>query len=128
MARSQRRRAGRSGRNRRGNETGSGNAGGGNSGGDGGSAATALAPPPPEPGPVPPLRPHRSRNPFGFLKRFEPRFVADVVSELRKVTWPSFAETRYLTFVVGVVAIAMGILLGAADLLFGWMIEQLFFN
>ena len=126
MARSQRRRAGRSGRNRRGNETGSGNAGGGNSGGDGGSAATALAPPPPEPGPVPPLRPHRS--PFGFLKRFEPRFVADVVSELRKVTWPSFAETRYLTFVVGVVAIAMGILLGAADLLFGWMIEQLFFN
>ena len=57
-----------------------------------------------------------------------PRFIADIVSELRKVTWPSFSETRYLTFVVGVVAIAMGILLGSADLLFGWVIEQLFFT
>ena len=58
----------------------------------------------------------------------QPRFIADIISELRKVTWPTFNETRYLTFVVAVVAIAMGILLGAADLLFGWIIEQLFFN
>ncbi len=77
---------------------------------------------------MPRSQPGRGRNPFGFLKRFEPRAIADIVSELRKVTWPSFTETRYLTFVVAVVAIAVGILLGAADLLFGWMIEQLFFN
>ena len=78
---------------------------------------------------TPRVQPQRRRwNPFGFLKRFEPRFVADIVSELRKVTWPSFAETRYLTFVVALVAILMGIILGSFDLLFGWIIERLFFS
>ncbi len=70
----------------------------------------------------------RRRNPLRFLGRFEPRFLADIISELRKVTWPTFAETRYLTFVVAVVAIAVGILLGGVDFLFGWAIEQIFFN
>ena len=72
--------------------------------------------------------PRKSRNPFGFLKRFEPRFVADVIGELRKVTWPTFAETRYLTIVVAIVAIVMGIFLGALDLGFGWIIEKVFFS
>ncbi len=71
--------------------------------------------------------PRKQRNPLGFLKRFEPRFVADVISELRKVTWPSFAETRYLTIVVAIVAVAMGLFLGALDLTFGWIIERIFF-
>ena len=70
----------------------------------------------------------KSRNPFGFLKRFQPRFIADIVSELRKVTWPTFAETRYLTLVVAIVAIAMGIFLGAMDLAFGWVVERVFFS
>lgn len=79
---------------------------------------------------TPRLQPQRGRswNPFGFLKRFQPRAVADVISELRKVTWPTFAETRYLTLVVAVVAIVIGVILGLFDLLFGWIIEQLFFN
>ena len=51
----------------------------------------------------------------------------DVVAELRKVTWPSFAETRYLTLVVAIVAIATGFLLGGVDLIFGWVVEKLFF-
>ncbi|HJP40225.1 MAG TPA: preprotein translocase subunit SecE [Dehalococcoidia bacterium] len=67
------------------------------------------------------------RNPFGFLRRLQPRFVADVISELRKVTWPTLSETRYLTFVVAVVSLAIGLLLGAFDLLFGRIIERLFF-
>lgn len=54
--------------------------------------------------------------------------MADVISELRKVTWPTAAETRYLTFVVAVVAIIMGIILGMFDLAFGWAIEQVFFD
>ena len=54
--------------------------------------------------------------------------VADIISELRKVTWPTFAETRYLTIVVAIVGIATGLVLGAFDLLFGWIIEQLFFS
>lgn len=71
--------------------------------------------------------PRKRSNPFGFLKRFEPRFVADIVSELRKVTWPTFAETRYLTVVVAIVAVAMGAFLGTLDLAFGAVIEKVFF-
>jgi preprotein translocase subunit SecE len=72
--------------------------------------------------------PRKRRNPFGFLKRFEPRFVGDIIAELRKVTWPSFAETRYLTVVVAIVAVAMGLFLGALDLGFGWVVERIFFS
>ncbi|MGE5596962.1 MAG: preprotein translocase subunit SecE [Hyphomicrobiales bacterium] len=69
----------------------------------------------------------RRRNPFGFLSALQPRFVADIISELKKVTWPSFNETRYLTIVVAIVATAVGLLLGGVDLVFGWAIEKLFF-
>lgn len=75
-----------------------------------------------------PQAPTRRGSPFGFFKRFTPRFVGDIIAELRKVTWPSFAETRYLTIVVAFVALAVGIVLGAFDLAFGWLIEQLFFE
>ena len=83
------------------------------------AAATVAAPRAP--------RERRGWRPFGFLRRLQPRAVADVVSELRKVTWPTFAETRYLTVVVAIVAVAVGIVLGLFDLLFGWIIERLFF-
>jgi preprotein translocase SecE subunit len=53
--------------------------------------------------------------------------VADIFAELRKVTWPSVAETRYLTLVVVVVAVSVGVFLGGVDLAFGWIIEKLFF-
>ncbi|MCO5203362.1 MAG: preprotein translocase subunit SecE [Chloroflexi bacterium] len=69
----------------------------------------------------------RRRNPFGFLARLQPRAVADVIAELRKVTWPTFSETRYLTIVVAIVAVIMGLFLGGVDLFFGWIIERLFF-
>ncbi|MCA9854369.1 MAG: preprotein translocase subunit SecE, partial [Dehalococcoidia bacterium] len=38
------------------------------------------------------------------------------------------AETRYLTFVVAVVAIIVGTILGLFDLAFGWAIETVFFD
>ncbi len=69
----------------------------------------------------------KRRNPLRFLGRLEPRFIADIISETRKVTWPSFNETRYLTIVVAIVATAVGLFLGGIDLLFGWIIEKLFF-
>lgn len=69
----------------------------------------------------------KSRNPFGFLKRIQPRFVGDIIAELRKVTWPTFAETRYLTVVVAIVSLVMALFLGALDLGFGWVIERIFF-
>jgi preprotein translocase SecE subunit len=74
-----------------------------------------------------PQQPVRRRNPFAFLGKLQPRFVADIVAELRKVTWPTLAETRYLTIVVAIVAILVGAILGSLDLLFGWIIEKLFF-
>jgi preprotein translocase subunit SecE len=83
--------------------------------------------PPPEGTSRPVAQPQRRRSPLAFLGKLEPKFVADVISELRKVTWPSFSEVRYLTIVVAIVAVAMGAFLGGLDLLFGWIIEQLFF-
>lgn len=55
---------------------------------------------------------------------FKPRWVMDIISELRKVTWPSRAETIHLTVVVIVVSLLFGVLLGGADLIFSWAVEQ----
>ena len=52
------------------------------------------------------------------------RWAMDIISELRKVTWPTRRETANLTGVVIIVSIALGVLLGGADLLFGWLVEQ----
>jgi preprotein translocase subunit SecE len=55
---------------------------------------------------------------------FRPRWAMDIISELRKVTWPSRKEVSNLTFVVIVVSVLLGAFLGGADLAFGWLIEQ----
>ncbi len=73
----------------------------------------------------PAAAPRRSLNPLGLFSRVP--FISDVIAELRKVTWPTFQETRYLTIVVAIVATAVGIFLGALDLAFGWIIERIFF-
>ncbi len=54
----------------------------------------------------------------------KPRWAMDILSELRKVTWPSRRETANLTGVVIIVSLAMGVLLGGADLIFGWLIQN----
>lgn len=69
----------------------------------------------------------KKRHPLAFLSRLQPRYVAEVVAETKKVTWPTMAETRYLTIVVAIVATAVGILLGGVDFIFGWIIEKMFF-
>lgn len=70
----------------------------------------------------------RRRSPFAFLGKLPgTNFLGDVLAELRKVTWPSFNETRYLTLVVVIVAVATGVVLGTVDLIFGWVVEKLFF-
>jgi preprotein translocase SecE subunit len=48
----------------------------------------------------------------------------DIISELRKVTWPSRQEVGYLTTVVIIVSLIVGAILGTADLGFGWFVEQ----
>lgn len=72
----------------------------------------------PRPGSRPPSAP---RGPLGFLR---PRWLEDIISELRKVTWPSGADTRYLTIVVILVAASVGLMLAGIDLFFNWAIEH----
>jgi preprotein translocase SecE subunit len=55
---------------------------------------------------------------------FKPRWALDVISELRKVTWPSRQEVGHLTVVVIVVSVLVGALMGVADLGFNWIVEN----
>jgi preprotein translocase subunit SecE len=43
------------------------------------------------------------------------RYVGEILAELKKVVWPTRAETRRLTIMVIVIAGLVGIFLGAAD-------------
>ena len=63
----------------------------------------------------------QTRSRGSFLK---PAWITDIISELRKVTWPSRQEVGYLTTVVIIVSLIVGAILGTADLGFGWFVEQ----
>jgi preprotein translocase subunit SecE len=57
-------------------------------------------------------------------RAFVPRWIEDIISELRKVTWPTRNETTNLTILVLVVAIAVGGLLGVVDIFFNWFMTN----
>ena len=59
-------------------------------------------------------------------KRSRFRIVGEIIAELRKVVWLSRREAAYLTFLVLVVTVAMGILLGAVDWSFTQIVERFF--
>lgn len=44
------------------------------------------------------------------------RYLGEVISELKKVVWPTRAETRRLTIMVIIISIVIGLFLGAIDL------------
>ncbi len=54
----------------------------------------------------------------------KPRWALDIISELKKVTWPSRREVANLTTVVVVISMLLGLVMGGADLFFGWLMEQ----
>jgi preprotein translocase subunit SecE len=60
----------------------------------------------------------------GGLLSWRPRFLMDIISELRKVVWPTREDTMYLAVVVVIVTIIFGALLGAIDIGFGWLVDQ----
>jgi preprotein translocase subunit SecE len=68
-----------------------------------------------------------ARAPVSTKRRLlrQPAWMEDISSELRKVSWPSRDETVYLTTVVIVVAVFVGVLLGGIDLFFNWLIDRL---
>jgi preprotein translocase subunit SecE len=59
-----------------------------------------------------------------LFDRIVPRAVRDVISELKKVTWPTREETTRLTLAVVVVAVTIGLALGAVDMGFDWLVEN----
>ena len=78
-------------------------------------------------GPRGPRQTRGAKPPVQQKRRFRlklPGFVDDIFSELKKVTWPTREETAYLTMVVIVVAVAVGIVLGAVDIFFNWVIDK----
>jgi preprotein translocase subunit SecE len=54
-----------------------------------------------------------------------PRWLEEIISELKKVTWPTRQETFYLATVVIVVSLAAGLALGGVDIFFNWLIDRL---
>jgi preprotein translocase subunit SecE len=47
--------------------------------------------------------------------------IDTVLSEVRKVTWPTREETRNLTIVVIGISVALGLFLGGIDFILGWV-------
>ncbi len=54
------------------------------------------------------------------------RFISDTIAELRKVVWLSRREVAYLTALVLVVVIIVGIFLGIIDFGFTKIVDSLF--
>jgi len=55
---------------------------------------------------------------------WRPRWLMDIISELRKVVWPSRPDTMHLTVVVIIVSVAIGVFLGGVDMGFAWLVEH----
>ena len=64
----------------------------------------------------------------GVVKKSKSRFklFADIIAELKKVVWLSRREAAYLTAIVLLVAVAVGIFLGALDYGFTALVNKLF--
>jgi preprotein translocase subunit SecE len=56
------------------------------------------------------------------------RYFGDIVSELRRVTWPTRQETTRLTIMVIAVAATVGLFLGLVDMAFSRLIVVILGN
>ena len=54
------------------------------------------------------------------------RFISETIAELKKVVWLTRREAAYLTVLVLIVSIAVGLFLGAIDYGFTNLINKLF--
>ena len=54
------------------------------------------------------------------------RFISETIAELKKVVWLTRREAAYLTMLVLIVAVTVGILLGAIDYGFTNLVNKLF--
>lgn len=77
------------------------------------------------PSPARPAAHRGGRSGIAAVASWRPRFIMDIINELRKVVWPSREVTMHLTVVVVIVSIILGAILGAIDIGFGWLIDNL---
>lgn len=61
---------------------------------------------------------HRSSTRFSFVR--------NIIAELKKVVWPTRREATYLTMMVLVVAVTIGVILGVIDFGFSELIDSIF--
>jgi len=54
------------------------------------------------------------------------RFFTDIIAELKKVVWLTRGEVVYLTFLVLVVTILVGLVLGGFDYGFSTLVDKVF--
>ncbi len=54
------------------------------------------------------------------------RFISETIAELKKVVWLTRREAAYLTALVLIVAITVGLVLGAIDYGFTNLVDKLF--
>ncbi len=59
-------------------------------------------------------------------KRSRFRFIGETIAELRKVVWLTKREAAYLTFLVLLVAVTVGLILGAFDYGFTRLVDTFF--
>lgn len=60
----------------------------------------------------------------GGILSWRPRWITDIITELRKVVWPTRQDTLHLTVVVLIVSTIIGLALGGLDLGFAWLAEH----
>ena len=54
------------------------------------------------------------------------KFIGEIIAELKKVVWLTKRETAYLTVLVLIVAVTMGLILGAFDYGFTNLVNNVF--
>jgi len=65
--------------------------------------------------------------PVSSASGFAPvRFIREVIAELKKVTWPTRAETIKLTVIVIAISLIVGLFIGALDMIFLNITTKLF--
>jgi preprotein translocase subunit SecE len=64
---------------------------------------------------------------FNIIKKSSRfRFISETIGELKKVVWLTRREVAYLTFLVLIVAIVAGLVLGAVDYGFTQLVNEVF--
>jgi preprotein translocase subunit SecE len=72
--------------------------------------------------------PQRGLSTEAARRAFSFKIFGEVISELRRVTWPSRQETTRLTLMVIAVSVAVGTFLGLVDLGFAQLFELILGN